>query len=341
MCELAKDTGEIGAPAVAHDEMRAMELEAGDEAGILLEGDRGIGAEGLPDKLAVAFLLGRRQRRGADRFERDAVRRHGLAHRLRQGFDLLDEPVQKDGPDRRPVETGSQTLGDLDRQPARPLGPGRVDARFLLLDGRLCDGLEGRRLLRHFCQTRRPRLLGGGVGRGQDRVAFPRKADACPLDLGEGGGRLAALRLCPGQHPLRRGPALLDHGGDRAPENRPSSQTRMTTLTACMPSVHQSMVMASFQQRVGEEQEKRNHQAVDGHGLDHRQPDEQRARYDIRRFGLAGDSVLAAATARPSASAGPIAPKETARAAEMMLTRANQFMGASFGWRYPRRAALR
>ena len=37
---------------------------------------------------------------------------------------------------------------------------------------------------------------------------------------------------------------------------------------------------------------------------------------------------IAAATARPSASAGPIAPNETASAAEMMLTMANQFMAS-------------
>ena len=36
-------------------------------------------------------------------------------------------------------------------------------------------------------------------------------------------------------------------------KNRPSSQTRMTTLTVWKPSVHQSMVMTSFQQRVGEQ----------------------------------------------------------------------------------------
>src|SRR5258705_445754 len=38
----------------------------------------------------------------------------------------------------------------------------------------------------------------------------------------------------------------------------------------------------------------------------------------------------AAATARPSARAGPIAPKETAIAAETMLASGNQFMTSSF-----------
>ena len=51
--------------------------------------------------------------------------------------------------------------------------------------------------------------------------------------------------------------------------------------------------------------------------------------------------ILAAATARPSANAGPIAPKETTTAADMMLTRASQFIGASFGWSYSGLAFLR
>src|SRR5450631_4550379 len=74
-------------------------------------------------------------------------------------------------------------------------------------------------------------------------------------------------------------------------KNRASSQIRIMTLTAWIPSVHQSTVMASFQQWVGEQQKKRDHQAVDRHGLDHRKPDEQRARDGIRGFGLAGDCV--------------------------------------------------
>jgi hypothetical protein len=40
-----------------------------------------------------------------------------------------------------------------------------------------------------------------------------------------------------------------------------------------MPRVHQSIVMTSFQQRIGEQQQQRDHQAVDRHGLDHRQID--------------------------------------------------------------------
>ena len=89
---------------------------------------------------------------------------------------------------------------------------------MLLLDRRLGRRFAGRRLLRGLFQTRRPRLLRGCVGRGQDRLAFLRKAGARPLDLGERGGRLAALRLRLGQKSLRRRAALLDHGRDRAPE---------------------------------------------------------------------------------------------------------------------------
>ena len=118
---------------------------------------------------------------------------------VRQSPDLLEEPVQEGGAHRRAVETGGQALCDLDREPARPLGPGLVGRVLLLLDRRLRRRFEGRRLLRGLCQTRGPRLLGGFVGRGQDRVAFLRKAGARPLDLGERGGRLAALRLRLGQ----------------------------------------------------------------------------------------------------------------------------------------------
>jgi hypothetical protein len=47
------------------------------------------------------------------------------------------------------------------------------------------------------------------------------KPGARALDLGERGGRLAALALRLGQKPLRRRAALFDHGRERAPEESP------------------------------------------------------------------------------------------------------------------------
>ena len=48
-------------------------------------------------------------------------------------------------------------------------------------------------------------------------------------------------------------------------------------------------------------------------------------------YGWRAMASIAAATARPSPSAGPMAPNETAIAADIMLAKANQFMGMSFG----------
>src|SRR5450631_1520441 len=84
----------------------------------------------------------------------------------------------------------------------------------------------------------------------------------------------ASLRICCAV--VRRCSIIAATGRQK---NRASSQIRIMTSTAWIPSVHQSTVMASFQQWVGEQQKKRDHQAVDCHGLDHGEPDEQCRRY--------------------------------------------------------------
>ena len=84
MREVREDLGEIGAPTVAHDEVGAVQLQAGDERRIGLEGDLRMGSERLADQLPVALLVGRIERCRADRFEHGAVRRHGLPRRVRQ-----------------------------------------------------------------------------------------------------------------------------------------------------------------------------------------------------------------------------------------------------------------
>ena len=57
--------------------------------------------------------------------------------------------------------------------------------------------------------------------------------------------------------------------------NGASSQMRTRTLTVCSASVHQSMCMVSLDEGIGEQQQQRDHQAVDRHGLDHRESDER------------------------------------------------------------------
>ena len=66
-------------------------------------------------------------------------------------------------------------------------------------------------------------------------------------------------------------------------------------MRACAPTVNQSMSIDYFPaawaidvvpERIGENQDHRHHEAVDRDGLDHRQADEQGARYRRRRIGL-------------------------------------------------------
>jgi len=93
---------------------------------------------------------------------------------------------------------------------------------------------------------------------------------------------------------------------------------RMTTLTVWMPKRHQSMVMVSSG-AVGKQQELHaspgNRQIA--HGLDHGETDEKRARDGIRGYSGGGAMVsMAAATARPSASAGADRPERDRHAAD-------------------------
>ena len=106
MREVSKDMGEIGTPSVSHDEVGAVQLQAGDERRIRLEGDQRMGAKCIADQLAIAFLVGRRKWCRTDRFECDSIRRHGLPHRIRQSPNFLEKPGQERGAHRRAIETG-------------------------------------------------------------------------------------------------------------------------------------------------------------------------------------------------------------------------------------------
>src|ERR1700730_6862371 len=74
-------------------------------------------------------------------------------------------------------------------------------------------------------------------------------------------------------------------------KNQARIQMRTRTLTVWSASVHQSICMGSVDEGVGEQYQQRDDQTVDRHGLDHRQADKQRPRYDARGLRLAGDSV--------------------------------------------------
>jgi hypothetical protein len=74
MREISEDLCEIGTPTVAHDEVRAVQLQTGDEGGIRFEYDLRLGSERLADPLPIAFLVSRREWCRADRFEHAAVR---------------------------------------------------------------------------------------------------------------------------------------------------------------------------------------------------------------------------------------------------------------------------
>ena len=63
---------------------------------------------------------------------------------------------------------------------------------------------------------------------------------------------------------------------------------------------------------IGEQHQERDHQAVDRHRLDHGEADEQGRDMLFAASGWRAMASIAAATARPSPSAGPIAPNDTA-----------------------------
>ena len=101
---------------------------------------------------------------------------------------------------------------------------------------------------------------------------------------------------------------------------QPDENEDVDRLQAEGPPVEMHIARRLFDERIGEQDEQRDHQAIDRHGLDHREADEQRARSVPAASGWRAIASMAAATARPSASAGPIAPKQTAMAAAKMLT---------------------
>jgi hypothetical protein len=89
----------------------------------------------------------------------------------------------------------------------------------------------------------------------------------------------------------------------------------MRKLSTCAPTVNQSISMAYFPgdlgddvvpERVGEDQNHRDHEAVDGRGLDHRQTNEQVRVMVAEASGCCASELSAVATARPSPSEGPI-----------------------------------
>ena len=110
-------------------------------AGSVLKAICGWPPNALPISVAVALLFGRIERRGADRFERDAVA--AIACRAASGRrpDLPEQPIEERLAHRRAVQPRGQALGDVDREAARPLGPGLVGRLPLLLDRRLRGSL--------------------------------------------------------------------------------------------------------------------------------------------------------------------------------------------------------
>jgi len=76
-----------------------------------------------------------------------------------------------------------------------------------------------------------------------------------------------------------------------------------------------SLLHQILEQRVAEEDDQNHDQHVDRERLDHRKPDEKRARDRAFRFGLERDSVEGCAMARPIAIAGTMAPSAMAKTA--------------------------
>ena len=73
-------------------------------------------------------------------------------------------------------------------------------------------------------------------------------------------------------------------------------------------------------ERIGEDQDHRDHETVDGDGFDHRQADEQGSRDGARGIGLLHREVRAVETAFPSPIAGAMLPSPMVIPAVMIET---------------------
>ena len=124
MRKVRQNLKEIGAPAIAHDKVRPLQLQAGDEGAVRLEDDLRMDAKRRPDQFAIAILVGRKKRRCTCRFQRDALSCRSLSRQCWQSLDFLDKPIQECSTHRRAVQTRRKTLRDIDRKPACAFGPG-------------------------------------------------------------------------------------------------------------------------------------------------------------------------------------------------------------------------
>ena len=235
-------------------------------AGSDLEGDLGMGAEGLADQLAAgAPARPARAACGADQHRarrRCAEPRPGAPAPARLAISLMsqsEKAARTAGPSRR----AARRCRDLDRKPARAARPQALSTRrFRRLDRRFGGGLEGRPpRFAASARARRPRLLAAAS---RPRPGSRRVRSAKPARVRSTSARAAAawLRFASASASIARAAARrcsIDGRQPGARRNAPSSQTRMTTLTVWMPRVHQSMRHARhFQQRVGEEQQERD-----------------------------------------------------------------------------------
>ena len=277
------------------------QFEAGDQRGIDARTRCRRRAERLGDHVAAARLLlvGVDQRRGADDLERSAAMAASLRFSSGRARIASASPSRKRRAHRGGVETRRQPPGDLDREcgrparrrprsaPARSRSPSpRAPAASIAPPPGACAAAR-RVALAPSASWSAPaaRIASRFGGEAGARCAHlggapPRPAPRLRLGVGEEFASAACAAL----------PRSIAATGRNRRTAREARRGRRT-LTVWRPSVHQSMVHGSFQQRIGEQQQQRDDQAVDRHGLDHRQADEQGARDRAGRLRLAGDRV--------------------------------------------------
>ena len=198
-------------------EMRAAQLEPGDQRRIDGEADFDAAAERLGDAPLRRRLLVGRQRRSADDLQGSA--RSGVAALLvRQGANGGDETVEKGGAHRGRVEPAGEPPGDLERETRRPFGEGALGGLTLGRHRRARRRLDFARPAIRFGAPRRALLLGGRPRRGEDRLALGGETGARLDRLGDRRLGLAALGFGLGEDAARRLAPLFDHGGKRPPE---------------------------------------------------------------------------------------------------------------------------
>src|SRR5208337_5317343 len=163
-------------------------------------------------------LVGRGERRGADRFQRRTVSRDWMPGRVGQGMDFLQQPVEKGGAYRRAVQAAGQPLRDGDGEPARTFGPRLFGGLPVRLDRRFRGRAQRIGFGPCVVEAFRPRLFGLLLGGFQDRLVFLFDAGTRVFHLGERRRRLSALVIRFGEHLAGGGAALLDDRGDGPPE---------------------------------------------------------------------------------------------------------------------------